>query len=848
MTFLDVNSNKLGFLLTHGMHEGELKKFFNESRTQLLLNGAKVQNVPHGREQRVRAICERFPRKTDDVLRGWFQKNVSVAAPVSLDEAVMYLEAYFDENEQLPETERQIVCRSALMYLFDGEPDGGLLQLLQRPLGASSAEEIVVASMREGQLDEPVTESNTSTGVVPSADCSTPENYQLAELLASVIAGDESTIDNALAPFAESTRTLVEALLLLRDGHVETAREQLSLLDPSGPESELVQSALARARHMRAASAPSVGIRPVIPEALEEDPDASNYEIVGIHTNESATGAVFAQPLFLILGGQLRHLSKEDRIRLFPESGDVMTHRPALRRLPKRGDLVHWNVSERDGTDGKTRFHLEDELDPLIEVVPIPVPSSDPDEVRDRIKAYTNTGRTQPGQQVMFLLGDGVVVASPKGVDFARDQAFDQPWQAWVSLQTWLIEGRQYCLDASQQDAESLLDLSPLGTAFRRLLKNLNAEQKLTISKAQRREIVELLRSFSGEEFAQRARRIAASIDQISINEEELEAVLDLLRSRAEVRRRVDELIAKELGERQGEKAALQEEISALKRKKGGLEKEGRDIERRNQGRANSVASSVQAAFSKAIEEGITTLANAEIVQLLTGAAGSVLRREPSAAATTQSFDWIQRGALSATDVKTRLVALGMTGRRAITLATLSELAAQCGAALVLRGGLARQCVQTLVRQDRDTVGIVDIPMGLTCGDFLRHPLEYLAEVQGLAVLNANLSPFEVYGTKLLDLLMEQVMSEAPSSRPILLSCLDGDLSLPLPKALRRVSLVVDLDSNWDEGEQRLEDVEPKELLLLPSFQERMQEALRAMEDTLHLHVERALVMAAGSE
>lgn len=844
MTFFNANPKKLEFLLTQGMHEGELKKFFTESRTQLLLNGARVQNMPHGREQRVRTICEKLPQKTDHVLRHWFQKNVSVAAPVSLQEAMMYLEAYFDENEPIPETERHTVCRSALMYLFGETVDEGLAHLLLRPVGTASADKSVNSTAPRGRHGESIVESDAPSTANSAADRATPQNYQVAELLTSVITGDENAIDNALAPFSESTRTLVEALVALRHGHVDDAKRLLLLLHPEGPESELVRNALARARHIRATDTTSVGIRVVIPEALAEDPDASTYEIVGIHTNESATGAVFVQPLFLILGGQLRQLSREDRIRLFPESGDVMTHRPALRRQLTRGELVHWSVCERDVSEGKTRFHLETELNALIEVVRIPIPSTDPDEVRDRIKGYAATGRTQAGEQVMFLLGDGVVVASSKGVDFARDEAFDQPWQAWVSLQTWLIEGRQYCLNASQQDAESALDLSPLDTAFRRLLKSLRSEQKLTISKAQRREIAGLLRNFSGEEFAQRAGRIAASIDQISINEDELEQVLDLLDSRAEVRRRVEELIAKEIDERQGEKEALQGEISALQRKKAELEKQGRDIERSNQVRADSAASSVQGAFRKAIEEGAVTLANAEIVKLLAGVPRSAFPESPAAPAAAPSLSWVKHGILSATAVKTRLAALGMNGRRAIVLGALSDLASRCGAALLLKGGFARQCAQSIIRQDRDTVGIIDIPMGLTCGDFLRQPLENLAEVQGLAVLNANLSPFEVYGMELLDLLLEQVMSNAATFRPILLSCIDGGLSLPLPRALRRVSLVVDLDTNWCESEQRLDDVDPNELLLLPALQERVRVALSAVEDGIRLHVERALVRA----
>lgn len=61
MAFLEIDPKKFAILLARGTHEGELRKFFVESRTQLLLKRAKVQNMPHGREGRIRAISERFP-------------------------------------------------------------------------------------------------------------------------------------------------------------------------------------------------------------------------------------------------------------------------------------------------------------------------------------------------------------------------------------------------------------------------------------------------------------------------------------------------------------------------------------------------------------------------------------------------------------------------------------------------------------------------------------------------------------------------------------------------------------------------------------------------------------------
>lgn len=839
MAYRETYPKKLAFLLSNGAHEGELKKFFAESRTQLLIKGAKVQNLPYGRYDRIQTICK-LPRKADDVLHAWFEKNISVAAPEALDEVLMYLEAYFDNNEPLPESEAKVICRSALVYLFKEVPDASFLGFMQRSIGASADE--IGASIQAVEL--PADPSNDFGLPADTHDeMLIPKSHQLAELLASIIVGDEGAVDNALIHFDKRTRVLVEALLQVREGDVDAARKQLTFLGPNDHESELLKSVLARSRHQRASNVAPIGIQVVIPKPLSDDLDIEAYEIVGIYTNESDNGAIFVQPLFVIVGGQLRHLTTEDRIRLFPESGSVMTHKSMLRRPPKRRELVHWSVSERDGAEGKTRFHLETELNPLLEVIRIPVPSTDADEVRDRVKAIAVARGAQSGQQMMFQLSDGVVVASPRGSDFSRDDAFGEPWQAWGSLETWLIEGRQYCLEASQGEA-SQLDLSPLDTSFRRLLKNLVVKQKLTITKAQRREIVELLRSESGADITQRAKRIADSMDQISLSEDDLEVVLGLLESNAKVHQRVDELIARQFEERQGEKTGLLRDISTLRKTKADLEAQAREIERHSRLQEDSVVSSVREAFASAIHEGTRTLANAEIFQMLMGGSG-VSREKFPVAGMNESGEWITRGLLSATDVSTRLSMLGINKRQSFVLAALSDLAGQCGFALILKGGLARQCVRTLVRQNRDTVAVIDIPMGLTSCDFLRHKFRQMEGVDGIALLNADLSPFEIYGAELLDLLVGQSLDEISNQRPILMACLGGDMSLPLPNSLRRVSLMVDLDSEWDQGQQLLDDIDLEAVVLLPTLQERVVERMSALDNSSSKHVERALVRAA---
>ena len=117
-----------------------------------------------------------------------------------------------------------------------------------------------------------------------------------------------------------------------------------------------------------------------------------------------------------------------------------------------------------------------------------------------------------------------------------------------------------------------------------------------------------------------------------------------------------------------------------------------------------------------------------------------------------------------------------------------------------------------------------------------------------MAIINADLSPLEIYGAELIDLILEQATTGASSPRPILFSCLGGDFSLPLPKALRRVSLIVDLDSSWDEGQQRLDQLDTDSLLLVPAMRTNLSDAIAAMDDGDRKYIEPVFITALQPE
>jgi hypothetical protein len=843
VAYRDVHPKKLEFLLAKGTHEGELRKFFSESRVPLLSKGARIQNLPHRRDERIRAICEKFPAKTDAVLRTWFQKNISTSESAPIADVVAELELYEQSSERIPDEDAGRLARAVLVNLFSDTADENLLTFLRRTPG-SSKDALPTFPSEASRSDDSAHEGANPPKVAEPAD-----NTKLAELLNAIYFGDEDALGNALLPYSEELKSFVHAIACVRSGDLVAASQQMLLLARGSPELALAEQALASASHRRGRS--QTGIRALLPKRFEQTVRESSYEIVGICTNESESRAIFVQPQCVVHDGELFSLTREKRTAMFPDSGDVMTYRAPGRHVPQRKEYVRWKVTERDVADGKTRFHYDSDAGRLIEVFRLPVPSTDPDEIRQQIRMRSGNGRGNFAQPAMFVLADGLVIYSSKASDASRDEAFEQPWSVWNSLDTWLIEGRQFCLELPDAPA-SQLDLSPLEVAFKKLLKSLESEQRSTLTKVQVRELASLIRDNVVGQTAVRAKRITSFLDQIALDEEAIETLLPLLNAREEVRDRVEQEVAKELQERQKEKSGLAAEVAILKRKRDDLAREGKELERENRRQVESVNASVRQVFARAVEEGVATLASAEMFQKLAGRSAPHSEAEQlpvrTAAASAEVDLRIVRDALTFSQSRERLVGMGMKQRHATGLLRLSLLMMDCGIALILRGRDSRQYAQVLARTGSESCGILEIPMGLVSGTAVRRALSGPGQAVTLAILDADLSPFEAYGPPLLDMLFESALADQAKAIRIVFSCSGGEMSVPLSNSAHRVGISFDLDSIWDAEARAFAEIEEDSIPLLAQLRRRLQQGLVSLESAERELVERALVSALDSQ
>lgn len=815
MAYRNLHPDKYSYLLAKGTHEGELKRFFAESKMQLLLKKARVQNLPYGRTDRIRALSDRLPRSTDGIVQNWFQKNITLSEPVSVEEILSDFELYDELNEPIPEERGAQLARSALVHLFADEPSPALMAYLKRT--TSQASEAVSTPGDGDKGDDPfegTEDSHVHATMSPATDGGT--SIELADLLAAVISGDETAIDEALAPYKGNTQTLVDVLIASRRGDVTGATSIASTLSPESHEYRVARRVLNQARHLPGSpTAPMSGLRIQVPQPLETLPSGTEFDIVGVCSNE-AEKAIFVRPLGLVHDGKVYLLSLEDRVRLFPESGDVMSFKVAGRRLPHRGDIVRWLVAEREDAGGKTRFHYVDEPCPMVEVIGVPFASSAPDEIRHYIKGLMTARTSATVSYPLFALADGVTIAPPKSCDPRRDDAYEPQWQSWRSLNAWLVEGRQFSMGLPQVPA-SQLDLSPLDSAFKKLVKNIVDEHKVTITKLQIRDLAARIRGYPSSDLSLRAARVAQSLEQVALDAETLEALFPIIVGREEVKRRVDDAVEVQVASRMKERAGLISELESLRNRNEELQRASKSLQSQIKKQEKEVAASVGRAFSRAMEDGFASLAKVEIFRTLSRPNDQPASSMASSVSQELSLH-IKRGALTRNEATTRLVALGVSRRRAVGLTLLSQTVGKAGGCLFLRGSDARQIARILGSIESEVTGFIEIPIGLTSSTSMKQALRPANDLETIVVLDADLSAIEAYASPLLDEPFDAITGEASKTARLLFSCLGGDLALPLPHSIRRVSVIIDLDSIWDQQEPRLSDLEEADVLIAKSI------------------------------
>ena len=154
----------------------------------------------------------------------------------------------------------------------------------------------------------------------------------------------------------------------------------------------------------------------------------------------------------------------------------------------------------------------------------------------------------------------------------------------------------------------------------------------------------------------------------------------------------------------------------------------------------------------------------------------------------------VRQAAQSAISVVDALKLLGVLPKHARALEIAGELALTAGLVVVIEGTAGRLAAEAWSSSATNNCTVLDCVIGATDDAVVREIMANMPE--SIAILDANLSPIDVYARPLIDMVQRRLSASAaacPGIR-ILVSVADSVAGLPLPRTLESVSVRLSLD------------------------------------------------------
>lgn len=566
------------------------------------------------------------------------------------------------------------------------------------------------------------------------------------------------------------------------------------------------------------------GLQISVPPTYESEAK-EHWRILGI-TVKDLDPAIFVRPLAVQVDGEWHRVNADDRSRLFPERGDVMTHRVAGRIAPQVGEYVCWDVDEKHSTVGSVRMHCTNEVDRVFEIIELGVPSSDPDSIRLLVGDAMQGQARRSQQPLLFALSDGLVIA-PRTGDPSNDDCFEQPWSAWSHAGVVTIDGRLLHIGLPK-GSPGAIDLAPIGLALKRIIRTLIDAGKASLTKRQVNEICDLVDSDEAGFSDNRLKRLSHKLNIVRLDYDAMENILSLIEKREDVQARVASYVDAEVNRRLHLKESILSEIEAARNRKEETIAEIREAEKKLRQVKKDTREAVGKAFDEAMVQGISTLAKAEIF-------GSLSRRK-EAAMTTQlgATNLLSVRTMPGTDdinqVISDLRALGVPRKLGTALCAFASAIDNLGLCLVLRGRMSRQAARILVRYKSEHASVLDIPLGYTDSHAFQESIKALGPNHALAVLNADCAPIDLYASSIVDTLYDRALASVQTTR-FIFSTVEGDLGIPVSQALSAISLTVDLDSQFGSNVRSMDEIDDGNFRILPYIRKRIEEWLVTLEE-----------------
>lgn len=788
MTYRGIDRRRFAQLIEWGADDDELRRFFAETRLQLVQKGAKVQNPPHGKPARVQMLAQGMPEATDRVVQKWFSEHLKMLDPKPVDKLLKDLRLYEEAGENPPEDEAKRLARSCLVHLFSSAPPAELMSFL-----CPAPAEVAAEPPENKEVPNPTANGQSSDGL----------SEALSRAIVSLAEGRDP--DEFLSSLSPSTAAFVAGVQAVRSDRNDDAQIAMEALDHQPATQALISEYLARRTSARSSGAAS-GLQ-MLNFARPDDAFSFNFdrdEVLAVCTRDFSDTMVFLHPFAIRTadGSWLDLSSDAYRKTLFHSSGDLIAFSGGrdVPRQPKRGEIGIWRVAENKGsnTGHRTNFHIVSEKTLVYEVRDVLFDSSNHDAVRGYIK-HAFGERVTVGTPLLFLLRDQVIVGCPTGKDMTRDEGFDAGLPCWHTLSAFRFEGRVFV--PGPLPPYELYECEALASSLRKLFAGdyWDADKP---TRALTRKLQDLIVSGKPKLGSERAARLRAELATIEEHDGAMSVLLEEVMRDPRIGAQVDKLVEEKVNVLVAQKEQLRKSVQQLELKQTELLEQRRQAEREQKAVAPAIAKAIRGAFDKARADALGTLGEVAVFKTLMD---ELIARSPPPAvgktspqprpADVRGGASIVRSSITGRlPMSETLRALGVTPKAARAIEAAGTMARECGLMLIVDGLAARVATEAWLSDGGKAGTVLECGFGETDDRAVRAALGEAPAA--LAILDANLSPFDVYARPLVDAVLRRLagIHDHSFETRVLMSMADGTAALPLPAVAESFSLRVYLD------------------------------------------------------
>lgn len=787
-----------------------------------------MRNEPAGPNKAAEFLAN-LPSEAMDVVRTWFSQKATFEGVIPLEDASQHLAAL--SPDEIAIDEAKLYWRSILCSFCKRESPEALEDFFATP-------HIKV------EVEDPAPQVGDADPAIPS----------------SLVLSRER-IDACISVFSAGTETEPaqgDPLAWLMYGLVAAGRKDLKAVEAAksalcagtDPESarlaELVTEAAETPDRARA-----VGLHLRAPITLADAGifDVEESPVLAIIKSQLPNGRFFARVLGVLVNGRLAMLSTSEAKDLYRETGDVTAFPGNLSANHYLEESALWKVT-RKNTESKTQFVITAHHGRVFDVVKIPHHSSDRDGVRIWLQTQSNVKR---GHFPFFELEDGMIVRLPGDWTDPATYKFENPLDSFETLNGYALgRDRLGIVVLGPLPAPSgKYDCAPVATLIKRILRS---HQNFSLFPAFTNAQIQALVDFSAREEAEpisSSLSLAGSrLSQISDLKNDLTDALGEIMLLPEVVKEVEAGKAKII---EDFKAARVKEESTLERLREQQQQTLNEIKaNRKAARQKEVdlGLHLKAAFERAREDGLKTLADVAVLQCLLGTTSSVQTPETPETPSDNLGDQLERvdvGHPITTSLELSnalLRAANSSGLSRQMLISVISGAQSCGAvglsgsrrgivvrtlAAVMSGGVYCQVSAgadifspgDLLRRPAAVIGD-GLRIAMPLGEFLEKQ-SALGRPSVVELLGANRAPLEAYLPEFLEATIRNdgklcVPWTDSGGRPrggmlvgptfFLLGFISGKSTFSVPEELSRSLPLCALDHEW--GDEEIFDSPPR--------------------------------------